>query len=206
MNVGTCLQESRGMVGKRHDFSDIFPKNQNPLIFICYSSLKILGILWVYPNIPWNLALKFTPDIWQVPRFRYLKWPLKIFYYINKTWFPIRFSPQKNNPIFFLPLMSGRCTILSTKTWFPIDFPPNKNHHPSSHVFLPCQELQAAGYEVQLHTFNARNLTAQSRKRVFFFGLREGVPGFAGFRRPWVPELQLRARDVLENEEELMLG
>ena len=115
------------------------------------------------------------------------------------------FPPKKNNPIFFLPLMSGRCTILSTKPDFPL-ISPHKNHHPSSHVFLPCQELQAAGYEVQLHTFNARNLTAQSRKRVFFFGLREGVPGFAGFRRPWVPELQLRARDVLENEEELMLG
>lgn len=114
--------------------------------------------------------------------------------------------PPKKQSNFFLAIDVRKMYYSINKTWFPIDFPPNKNHHPSSHVFLPCQELQAAGYEVQLHTFNARNLTAQSRKRVFFFGLREGVPGFAGFRRPWVPELQLRARDVLENEEELMLG
>lgn len=67
------------------------------------------------------------------------------------------------------------------------------------------QELQLAGYEVHLQTFNARNLTAQSRKRVFFFGLRKGLASWAsGFQRPRVPEVHLRAGDVLENEEELM--
>ena len=65
-----------------------------------------------------------------------------------------------------------------------------------------------AGYEVHLQTFNARNLTAQSRKRVFFFGLRKGLASSwaGGFQRPRVPEVHLRAGDVLENEEELKLG
>ena len=63
-----------------------------------------------------------------------------------------------------------------------------------------------AGSEVQLQTFNAKNLTAQSRNRVFFFGLREGCGSWDAALRPKVPELHLRAGDVLEGEEELMLG
>ncbi|CAJ1422201.1 unnamed protein product [Effrenium voratum] len=81
-------------------------------------------------------------------------------------------------------------------------------------------ELMLAGYEVQIHTANARNLTAQARKRVFFFGLKEngdGGPndgdesrsgpsrpgGFQNWRLPFVPSLQLRARDFLQSDEEL---
>ena len=41
--------------------------------------------------------------------------------------------PQKNNPFFSLPLMSGRCTIISTKPDFPLIFPQQK---PSS--IIPC--------------------------------------------------------------------
>ena len=52
--------------------------------------------------------------------------------------------PKKNKTIFFLPLMSGRCTILSTKPDFPLIFPPTKTiiHHPmfSCHV-RSCRRL-----------------------------------------------------------------
>ena len=66
------------------------------------------------------------------------------------------------------------------------------------------RELIQSGYEVQIRTANARNLTAQSRKRVFFFGLREDLTTLGDdFALPFIPELHLRARDFLQTEEEL---
>lgn len=66
------------------------------------------------------------------------------------------------------------------------------------------RELIQSGYEVQIRTANARNLTAQSRKRVFFFGVREDLATLGDdFALPFIPELHLRARDFLQTEEEL---
>ncbi|CAJ1447021.1 unnamed protein product [Effrenium voratum] len=62
-------------------------------------------------------------------------------------------------------------------------------------------ELRLAGYEVFVETVNARALTAQARKRVFFFGFRD--VDTSNFSLPFIPDLQLRARDILEPESEL---
>ncbi|CAK9040183.1 unnamed protein product [Durusdinium trenchii] len=57
------------------------------------------------------------------------------------------------------------------------------------------------GYAVHVRTANARNLTAQSRKRVFFFGFRKDLEAAQKpFTLPFIPELQLRAGDIFEPE------
>lgn len=63
--------------------------------------------------------------------------------------------------------------------------------------------FEDSGYLVTTEVCNARGLTAQSRKRLFFVGLRktdkqEEEP----FEFPYVPDLHLRARDVIYFEED----
>lgn len=62
--------------------------------------------------------------------------------------------------------------------------------------------FQEAGYQVTTEICNARGLTAQSRKRLFFVGLRKNdETGCNDFEFPFVPDLHLRARDVLLYED-----
>ncbi|CAE7242847.1 dsaVM [Symbiodinium natans] len=68
------------------------------------------------------------------------------------------------------------------------------------------EELSSAGYEVRVETVNARQLTAQARKRVFFIGFRSHASQASpprSFELPRIPDLCLRAEDVLETEEEV---
>lgn len=64
--------------------------------------------------------------------------------------------------------------------------------------------LQQAGYNVSVEVCSARSLTAQSRKRLFFVGLRkdDGDDRKEEFQFPYIPDLGLRALDVIEYENE----
>jgi len=58
-----------------------------------------------------------------------------------------------------------------------------------------------AGYDVTFEVCNARCLTASSRKRLFFVGLRQcenNDTSTNDFTFPYIPDLRLRARDVLD--------
>ena len=77
------------------------------------------------------------------------------------------------------------------------------------------RELSEAGggYDVFLKTVNARHMTAQSRKRIFFLGFRrdvsdvarkkKGSEGSEGFEMLALVDLQLRAQEIFETEEDL---
>lgn len=58
-------------------------------------------------------------------------------------------------------------------------------------------DLQDAGYTVSMEVCNARCLTAQSRKRLFLVGLRNGLAQ-KPFSFPYIPDLGLRAQDIIE--------
>ena len=66
------------------------------------------------------------------------------------------------------------------------------------------EALQEAGYDVTCEVCNARGLTATSRKRLFLVGLSEQSTTHTTTRKafefPFVPDLQLKARDVLDFE------
>jgi len=58
--------------------------------------------------------------------------------------------------------------------------------------------FQAAGYDVETEVCNSRCLTASARKRLFFVGLQTCREAKKQFVLPFVPDLGLRARDVLD--------
>lgn len=67
--------------------------------------------------------------------------------------------------------------------------------------------LQGAGYHVTWDLINARCLTAQCRKRLYIVGMQhEGDTAGSNttFRFPKLPELDLRAMDILMSEAELV--
>lgn len=67
--------------------------------------------------------------------------------------------------------------------------------------------LEGVGYSVSFECVNARCLTAQSRKRVYFVGFRRGDNGREGvdaFQFPFLPDLELRAGDILESDADLV--
>ena len=57
--------------------------------------------------------------------------------------------------------------------------------------------LENAGYQVTVEVCSSRGLTAQSRKRLFFVGLRADQTG-GEFSFPFIPDLGLRAIDILD--------
>ena len=59
--------------------------------------------------------------------------------------------------------------------------------------------LSDAGYKVSYEVCSSRGLTAQSRKRVYIVGIRNGE----AFQFPFMPDLGLRAKDILHTPEEL---
>ena len=64
--------------------------------------------------------------------------------------------------------------------------------------------LKGAGYSVSYEICSARGVTAQSRKRLFIVGiLNESLESSPQFEFPFIPDLQLRAGDVLHTSEEL---
>jgi DNA (cytosine-5)-methyltransferase 1 len=63
------------------------------------------------------------------------------------------------------------------------------------------QALEDAGYQVSTQVCSSRGLTATSRKRLFFVGLRSDMPS-GPFCFPFVPDLGLRAVDVIEYDDE----
>ena len=77
------------------------------------------------------------------------------------------------------------------------------------------ESLEGAGYQVHSETVNARCLTAQSRNRLYIIGFRadddaEGstssVEAGRTFSFPFIPDLGLRAADILQSDEELAGG
>ena len=60
--------------------------------------------------------------------------------------------------------------------------------------------LEGAGYNVSVEVCSARGLTAQARKRLFFVGLRKENKNAQNkqFQFPFIPDLGLRARDVID--------
>ena len=61
--------------------------------------------------------------------------------------------------------------------------------------------LEQAGYSVSLEVCSARGLTAQSRKRLFFVGLRSDSHATEEkFQFPYIPDLSLRALDIIHYE------
>lgn len=64
--------------------------------------------------------------------------------------------------------------------------------------------LEGAGYAVSWECINARCLTAQSRNRLYIVGRRMDAAGAdANFEFPYVPDLRLRAGDILESDVEI---
>ena len=74
------------------------------------------------------------------------------------------------------------------------------------------EALGGAGYNVSTEVVTARGMTAQNRKRLYFAGIRreegDGKGGVAGkadggpiFRFPFLPDLGLRAGDVLDHSD-----
>lgn len=70
----------------------------------------------------------------------------------------------------------------------------------TDHYETIMQELRMAGYSVVSEVVNARGLTVQSRKRLFFVGLRSASKGEKSptFQFPFIPDLKLRAQHVVE--------
>ncbi|KAJ9447985.1 Modification methylase DsaV [Diplonema papillatum] len=69
--------------------------------------------------------------------------------------------------------------------------------------------LEGAGYMVSTEVYSSRGLTAQSRKRVYLTGLlrpENGGGDPSPFLFPFLPDLGLRAADVLHPEGELEAG
>jgi len=63
-----------------------------------------------------------------------------------------------------------------------------------------CTALEEAGYNVLLEVCDARCLTATSRKRLFFLGLRNDlVDDKHPVQVPFIPDLGLRASDVIDS-------
>ena len=68
------------------------------------------------------------------------------------------------------------------------------------HVIMAA--LKDAGYDVSIEVCNARGLTACTRKRLYFVGLRQGEQDDdKPFEFPFIPDLGLRARDILSYED-----
>ena len=61
--------------------------------------------------------------------------------------------------------------------------------------------LEAVGYQVSTEVCSSRGLTATSRKRLFFVGLRSDIPSDQ-FCFPFIPDLGLRAVDVIDYDHE----
>lgn len=72
--------------------------------------------------------------------------------------------------------------------------------------------LQEAGYDVTTEVVSARGVTATGRKRLFFVGLQRDLEpteitsdndrsGRRKFQFPFIPDLQLKARDVVDYDE-----
>lgn len=64
-------------------------------------------------------------------------------------------------------------------------------------------ELEGAGYIVSYQICSSRGVTAQSRKRLFIVGLIHNEYDQTPFDFPFIPDLQLRAGDVLHQPDEL---
>ncbi|KNC75036.1 hypothetical protein SARC_12431 [Sphaeroforma arctica JP610] len=65
-------------------------------------------------------------------------------------------------------------------------------------------ELINAGYDVSHEVVNAKCLTAQSRKRLYIVGLRKGLQSvYEPFTFPCIPDLGLRAIDILQSDSEI---
>jgi len=74
--------------------------------------------------------------------------------------------------------------------------------------------LEGAGYVVTKEICSSRGLTAQSRKRLFVVGIKQTMKGNTGtkhsrdcqgsFLFPFMPDLELRAKDILHTEKELL--
>lgn len=67
-------------------------------------------------------------------------------------------------------------------------------------------DLEGAGYIVSKEVCSSRCLTAQSRKRLFIVGLllEEMETPYAPFEFPFIPDLGLRAQDILLDETEVL--
>ena len=68
--------------------------------------------------------------------------------------------------------------------------------------------LEAVGYHVSYEVCSSRGLTAQSRKRLYIVGIKHNGNGNGArdetkFQFPFMPDLQIRAVDVLHTREEL---
>lgn len=70
--------------------------------------------------------------------------------------------------------------------------------------------LEAVGYHVSYEVCSSRGLTAQSRKRLYIVGIKHNGNGNGNgardetkFQFPFMPDLQIRAVDVLHTREEL---
>ena len=64
--------------------------------------------------------------------------------------------------------------------------------------------LEEVGYNVSVEVCSSRCLTAQSRKRLFLVGLsKKEHKDPTNFEFPYIPDLGLRARDILCSEEEV---
>lgn len=61
--------------------------------------------------------------------------------------------------------------------------------------------LEGVGYQVVCEVCNARGMTATKRKRLFFTGHRKDLESSSVFRFPFVPDLKLRAQDILDYDE-----
>jgi DNA (cytosine-5)-methyltransferase 1 len=62
--------------------------------------------------------------------------------------------------------------------------------------------LEGVGYRVNTELVSSRGLTATSRKRLFFVGLRRDIGDSLPFTFPFVPDLKLRAEDVIDFKRE----
>ena len=65
------------------------------------------------------------------------------------------------------------------------------------------EELSEAGYDVLVETVNAKHFTAQARKRVFFIGFKRPSQCAEAFQIPELPDMCIRAEDVLQSEAEV---
>jgi DNA (cytosine-5)-methyltransferase 1 len=63
------------------------------------------------------------------------------------------------------------------------------------------ETFQAAGYTVTTQVCSARGITATNRKRLFFVGFRDDLPTADKFEFPYVPDLKLRAKHVLDYDD-----
>jgi DNA (cytosine-5)-methyltransferase 1 len=61
--------------------------------------------------------------------------------------------------------------------------------------------FEDAGYHVTTEICSSRGVTAQNRKRLFFVGLRKDMDATPLFEFPFVPDLKLRAHNVLDYDE-----